>query len=69
MDVMEQFRLNGTKKIYSLEIELTSGLTIDVLLIERETRKMFELNLNLGDKTEQEIYSTLSRYVSKLIEK
>ena len=56
------------EKRYSLEIELTNRSTIDVLLIERETRKMLELNLNLGDKTEQEIYSTLSRYVSKLIE-
>ncbi len=56
------------EKIYSLEIELTSSSMIDVLLIERETREMFELNLNLRNKTESDIYTILSEYVSKLIE-
>ena len=53
---------------YDLEIELTSRSMIDVLLTERETDKMFGLNLNLRDKTEPDIYAILSEYVSKLIE-
>ena len=54
------------EKMYSLEIELPSHSMIDVLLIERETREMFELNLR--DKTESVICTILSEYVSKLIE-
>ena len=53
---------------YELEIELTSRAMIDVLLTELETDKMFELKLNLRDKTESDIYAILSEYVSKLIE-
>ncbi len=53
---------------YELEIELTSRSMIDLLLTELETDKMFELNLNLRDKAESDIYTILSEYVSKLIE-
>ena len=56
------------EKKYELEIELTSHSTIDILLTERKTDKMFELEFDLEDKTEPDIYALLSEYVSKLIE-
>ena len=57
------------EKKYHLEIEIFNPLAIGILLIKRNTRKMFESELNLSDENEEKIYSVLSGYVNKLLEK